>query len=562
MKKNTKRDSLSSIVEKGHTYCPKCGSSDALTKYADGHSHCYSCEDHKSGKKFDLSNFTYEYLPWRGITKSTMERYGVKTKVDTEGKPVSMGFRYPNGSYKIRLLDKKEFFSEGEITKAGLFGRDKFEAGLSKNITITEGELDALSLNQVCHCPVVSVQSSGSAHRDCSHDREWLNSFERIYLAFDNDSAGREALGRVARLFDYNKIYVLKFTKRKDANEYLLAGEDSDLRNIWWNAKKYSPVPIISTFSEFETVLEHAPKWGVPYPFPTLTAMTYGIKTSESVLITAQEGVGKTELMHAIEYQLLKETDDAIGAIFIEEPNARHLRALAGIELHKPVHLPDSGITQDQILEALRNVVKVDDRLLVYAHYGSDDPEVLLDLIRFLVSARGCRYILLDHLSMVVSGLSSEADERRALDYLTTRLEMMVVELDFGLIMVSHVNDEGKTRGSRNASKVANIRIDIARDLLHPDPDQCNTTHITVSKNRFGMKTGPAGKLLFNPETYTYTELPDVKSPSLSPEEEESFNRWKRRITPGGLTKEEASEASENLVKGILPLLADEKEAA
>jgi twinkle protein len=453
-----------------------------------------------------LSEFTYEYLPLRGITRSTLEFYGVKTKINLEGQPVSLGFRYPNGSYKVRLLDKKEFYTEGEITKVGLFGRDKFEAGSGKFITITEGELDALSLFQVIRSPVVSVQSSSSALRDCTVDRDFLQSFDRIYLAFDNDAAGREALRTVAKLFDYNKVFQVKFTKRKDANEYLQAGEDADLLNVWKNARKYLPESIISTLSDFKEILKKEPEWGVPYPFPTLTAMTYGIKTGESVLITAQEGVGKTELMHAIEYQLLKETDDAIGAIFIEEPSAKHLRALASIALQKPVHLPDSGISSDQVIDALQGVVKVDDRLHVYVHFGSDDPEILLDIIRFLVCARGCRYILLDHLSMVVSGISSEKDERRALDYLTTRLETMVVELDFGLIMVSHVNDQGQTRGSRNASKIANIRIDISRNLLHPDMDERNTTNIVVSKNRFGMKTGPAGRVTFDPNTYTYKE--------------------------------------------------------
>jgi len=35
--------------------------------------------------------------------------------------------------------------------------------------------------------------------------------------------------------------------------------------------------------------------------------------------------------MHSIEHQLLTETDDAIGAIFLEEPKRRHLQAIAGL---------------------------------------------------------------------------------------------------------------------------------------------------------------------------------------------------------------------------------------
>lgn len=455
-----------------------------------------------------MNEFTYEYIPLRGISKSVLEFYGTKTKIDNTGCPTSIGFRYPNGSHKIRRLDAKQFYSEGDINKAGLFGRDKFEAGSHKYVTITEGELDAHSYYQVLKSPVVSVQSSSSAVRDCTVDRTWLNGFERIYLAFDNDGPGREACRSVAKLFDYNKVFVVKFTKHKDANDYLVAGEVDDLRNIWWNSKKYLPETIVSAFADFRQILEERPRTGVAYPFPTLTAMTYGIRRGESVLITAQEGVGKTELMHAIEHQLLKETDSAVGAIFLEEPKHRHLQALAGIELRKPVHLPDSGASIPDVYSALEALVKKDERLHIYSHFGSDDPEVLLDTVRFLAAARVCHYILLDHLSMAVSGLGGD-DERRALDYLSTRLEMMVKELDFALILVSHVNDAGQTRGSRYISKIADLRIDAKRDVLHDDPVERNTMYLTVSKNRFGAKTGPAGKLRFDPETFTFKETFD-----------------------------------------------------
>jgi twinkle protein len=218
--------------------------------------------------------------------------------------------------------------------------------------------------------------------------------------------------------------------------------------------------------------------------------------------------------MHAIEFQLLKETKDALGAIFLEEPKRRHLQSIAGLQLQRPVHLPDCGVTASEVSAALREVVGVDERLHIYSHFGSDDPESLLDTIRFLVSARGCRYILLDHITMAVSGLAGE-NERIALDYLSTRLEMMVKELNFALIVVSHVNDNGQTRGSRYIGKIADLRIDAVRDTGNANETERNTTTLSISKNRFCGKTGVACKLLFNPETYSYSEIDnEVWSPS------------------------------------------------
>lgn len=452
--------------------------------------------------------FSYEYLPWRNVDKETMRFYDVKTKVSAEGKPVSIGYKYPNDSFKVRNLGEKAFHSVGDINKAGLFGRNKFPAGSHKYVTITEGELDALSLYQVLRSPVVSVRSSSSAGLDCTLDRSWLNSYDRIYLAFDGDGPGRDATQSVARLFDPNKVYDVRLPggTRKDANDFIRAGESSELRNIWDNARRYQPDNIKSLLSEFKTMVSRTPVWGLPFPWPSLTKATYGIRTKESVLITALEGVGKTEICHAIEHSILKNTDANVGAIYIEEPEERHLKALAGIELKAPVHLPGHAFSGGQVSDALEAVVRKDDRLFLYSHFGSDDPDTILDTIRFLVSARECRYIILDHITMVVSGLKSR-DATQALDYLSTRLQMMLMELDFALILVSHVNDELLTRGSRNISKVGNTWIHLSRDLKSEDPVLLRTTNVSLFKNRYSWKTGPVCQLLFDPETYILSEI-------------------------------------------------------
>lgn len=483
-----------------------CPSSDAYCEYDDGHGYCYSCNHYKPREGSIEDKATYEYLAHRGINKGTFEFYDCKTKIDNDGKPVSIGFKYPNDSYKVRTLPKG-FHTLGDISKAGLFGRNKFAAGSHKWVIITEGELDALSYYQVVRCPTVSVRSSSSAKLDTAIDRSWLNSFERIYLAFDADGPGREAARAVANHFDYNKVYDIRFPggTRKDANDYLRAGEDDELRNLFNNAKKFLPDNIISSLADLKKELIKPVLKGIPYPFPTLTDMTYGLRTKEVVLITAQEGVGKTEVTHTLLHNLLKETNDAVGAIFLEESKSRLLQAVVGIELQKPIHLPDCDCTDAEKERALDQVVRSDDRLHVYSHFGSDDADSILDTIRFLVSARGCRWVIFDLISLAVSGLGGDREEK-ALSYLSGRLALSTQELDYGLIMVSHVNDYGQTRGSRMIGKDCHVRIELDRDLKATDDRLRRTTTVMLSKNRPASRTGPAGKLLFDPLTYTLTE--------------------------------------------------------
>lgn len=453
------------------------------------------------------SYHTLEYLPLRSITKEVMEKFGVKTGVSESGVPVVIRFPYDTG-LKVRRLDKKEFYSEGDMKGAKLFGQSIFSQGCAQAITITEGELDALSAYQMLgpKAPVVSILGASTAHRDCREHYEYLNSFEKIYLCFDSDEPGQRAAREVAKLFDLNKVFHVKLTKHKDANEYLTSGDSEEFRRVWWNARKFVPEGVISSLSEFDAIIDSSEiKAGVPWPFKRIQEMTHGIRTGECVLLTAMEGIGKTEIVRAVEYHLLRTTQARIGVIHLEESKSRTLQGLAGYSLGKAVHLPDSGVSKDEVKDAIHKLVGEDERLHLYSHFGSSDPDVILDTIRFLVSGLGCKYIFLDHITMVVTGLG-EDDERRLLDQISTKLAMMVEELDFALIFVSHVNDEGRTRGSRNISKIADLWVHLDRDQQSGSDIERNTTHLTIRKNRYAAQTGPAGSLFFDLGTFTVAD--------------------------------------------------------
>jgi predicted ATP-dependent serine protease len=70
------------------------------------------------------------------------------------------------------------------------------------------------------------------------------------------------------------------------------------------------------------------------------------------------------------------------------------------------------------------------------------------------------------------------------------------------LLLVSHVNDEGKTRGSRNISKIADCWIHLHRNQQAETEEQRNTTYLEFRKNRFGARTGPADQVYFDISTF------------------------------------------------------------
>ncbi len=437
-----------------------------------------------------------------------MEKYNVLTKVAPNGEPIEIGFKYGE-YYSIRSYLSHSFIAKGDTSTSALFGESCFNAGSAKEITICEGATDALSAYEILGSkhPIVAVRSSSSARKECEKSLDYLNSFDKIYLCFDNDNPGQSATKSVATLFDPAKIFIVQITTWNDVNDFLQHGEASEFYKIWHNAKQFTPTGILSSYNDIEQILKEKPVPSIAsYPFPTWQEMTYGIREGECVLLTALEGVGKTEILRAIEYHILQTTDLNLGIIHLEEDKLRSIKGFAGYQLQTAAHLPTSNLTTEQILQAYKTATKnQDERLHIYSHFGSDDPDIILDTVRRLVTIHRCKVVCLDHISMVVSGLDTD-DERKALDYISTRLAMMAQQLEFCLIFISHVNDEGLTRGSRNIGKIAHTRIHLERDLLSSDPATRNTTKTTFYKNRFGSITGPSGNLYFDLPSFTVKE--------------------------------------------------------
>lgn len=459
------------------------------------------------------SNATFRFHPHRGISQRTFEFYNVLTEftINDEGKevPTRTGFIYPNDAIKFRSYEKKEFYSKGPMSEAGCFGVDKFDPGSKDSITITEGEYDALATYEIARgsTAAISVRSASSALRDCTRDYEFINSFQRIILAFDNDEPGQQASRQVASLFDFSKVYHVKLNRHKDANAYLEAGEVEEFYRAWSNAKRYAPDNIISTFQEFAESLVHTDKGLLAtYPFETLNSRLYGLFAGDVVVFKGLEGIGKTEIFRAMEYHLLSTTDLNIGILHLEEDNGITLKALAGYHMNVPTTLPDSGVSNSEVLAAIRDLVKGrEDRIHIHSSWDIEDENGIIDNIRFLATAAGCKIIFLDHISWLATGQTDD-DERKKLDRISQKLKLLAKELEICIVLISHVNDNGQTRGSRNITKNANTVIHLSRNVTSMDETERLSTHLMVEKARLGGHTGPAGTLLFDRQSYTLKE--------------------------------------------------------
>lgn len=512
--------------------CPCGTSSDAYAIDHEGRGFCFSCSEpqekieRRLGIKGDRLtakpkeeeidddvDVEYIYEAHRGLSKKTIEFYDIPIAV-VNGEKFSYVFTHANDAVKTKRLNPKsrsdQYKWTGEANKAGLYGKDKFPAGSKKSIVITEGNHDAPSVYEASGGQVaaVSVGSASTAMRDIEFERDYVNSFEKIIICFDNDDAGKAATKKVmaSGLFDFNKMYFMPL-ERKDANDYAQQNDLAGLSKALKAIRKYTPDNIISTFSEIEAALEESKEDCIgEYPTDRLNEMTYGLFRGQVIVVKGMEGIGKTEIFRMMENHLLKTTDCKLGVIHMEEDKATTIKGFATYELGVPCNLPDSGVSQKEVFEAYKRAVGEDEsRVYLYTMFGGDDPDDILDSIRFLVTSGGVDVVFLDHITMLVTGVE-EGDERRKLDYLSTKLKKMCKELNFCLVMITHVNDDGQTRGSRNISKIADIMIDLYRDKLSEDEYERSCLKLTIEKNRKSGRTGDAGTLYFNTDTFKLEE--------------------------------------------------------
>jgi len=288
------------MENKTHQPCPDCGSSDALAYY-DWGTKCFSCDEakpYKNGNQMQHTpapkkivnmnqqpkNFIVSDIPDRKITVETCKRYGVSVVKDGNMVTEHMYKYYDKDSNhigtKFRRTSDKQFWSEGNLSEAGLFGQNIFgQAG--KFITVCEGELDAMSAYQLLGSkwPVVSIKNGAqSALKNCRQALDYLNKFDTIVLCFDNDQQGKDAQQAVAKLFEPNKCKIMNL-ELKDANEYLKVGQREKFVQTWWNAQTYTPAGIINLADLGRSLYEETHNQTCPYPWSKLNEKTYGMRT-------------------------------------------------------------------------------------------------------------------------------------------------------------------------------------------------------------------------------------------------------------------------------------------
>ena len=538
----------STFVE--HKPCPACRNTggdkagDNLSVYSDGHGYCNACSHYEKG----TSTGTYQQeerptmkttITPRGTSGSAIKdrrisgkitsKFGVTVSFNKEGKIDKHYYPYFDSKdtnnligYKERTVKTKEFQIIGTNKGSGLFGQEANRSG-GKYLTICEGEIDALSVSEMFDgkWQVVSLKNgANSASRDVKDNLEYIESFDNVVLCFDQDPAGFEAVKAVQDIISVGKLKVCKLPM-KDANEMLVNGKIKEFTNAWWSAESYTPAGIIKGQDTWEHLLKDENLVNLDYPWGGLNTLTYGFRAKELVTITSGSGMGKTSVVKELEAYILNTTDDNLAIIHLEESIERSVKGLMSIEANSPIHIPQyERELSPEDKKALWQKSVGDKNVFFYDHFGSMSEDSLMNVIRTYAKSFDCKWIVLDHLSIVVSDQDGSLDERKTIDAIMTKLRKIVQETGVGLFLISHLkrpvgkaHEDGgqislaELRGSSSIAQLSDIVLGLERNQQAEDPIIRNQTTVRVLKNRFSGLTGKACRLQYNGETGRLTEV-------------------------------------------------------
>jgi replicative DNA helicase len=302
-------------------------------------------------------------------------------------------------------------------------------------------------------------------------------------------------------------------SKHKDANDFLTNGDGKELMWAAMKPQKYSPDNFFISDQDVEyAILNENPYSYTPTGHSGLDSKIRGVVKGGLTFIKAPRGTGKTEVIRYFEAGLLRTKETKIALLHMEEMKSTTYRAMATYHLGCNVRTNDdalaNGISIEEVIRASQIAADTENnRTIVFEMRSHDDPLKLLDHTRTAATVFGADFIFVDHVQRLAYLSNTGVDGATStLTTLGSRMAQLAKELDIGVVFISQVNDDGRTKYAASLEEEAIICIKIDRNVESEDEIIQNTTNFVVDKNRPFAKLGNAGSVYYDPETTILTE--------------------------------------------------------
>ena len=455
----------------------------------------------------------YEYLAKRGISKAVVDYAGLSC--DGKGN-IEFPFIDSNDVLKTVKLRPARKVEKGMGAKCWVQKDTDHESVLflqhlanpSEPLLITEGAIDCLAAIESGYKNSVSIPFGCADMSWIDAQWDFLEQFDTIVVAGDNDAAGRKFNKAViARLGQWRCRAVQYPTSFKKSDGTEVAVSDTNEVMYWYGKEKVldcileainAPIPTVVDFSNVKD-----------YNLDEVDGVTFGIKELDRVLMRSYAGSlttifskaasGKTSLMG----QLTAETMSDGKSVFMYSQELSNqlqsnwlLYSLAGrrninsfISKEGTPYYRVTPSARKEILDYYKN------QLYLYKDGESIDIDDILKTAEICVRRYGCALVILDNLTCI-SCKGCESDLMRQTE-IVRKCVRFALTYNVAVFLVAHSRKTHESLGMDDASGSMNI-ANLSCRMLGMERNTDGGVAIKIIKDRYLGKNGTTVNLSFD----------------------------------------------------------------
>lgn len=455
----------------------------------------------------------YEYLAKRGISKAVVDYAGLSC--DGKGN-IEFPFIDSNDVLKTVKLRPARKVEKGTGAKCWVQKDTDHESVLflqhlanpSEPLLITEGAIDCLAAIESGYKNSVSIPFGCADMSWIDAQWDFLEQFDTIVVAGDNDAAGRKFNKAViARLGQWRCRAVQYPTSFKKSDGTEVAVSDTNEVMYWYGKEKVldcileainAPIPTVVDFSNVKD-----------YNLDEVDGVTFGIKELDKVLMRSYAGSlttifskaasGKTSLMG----QLTAETMSDGKSVFMYSQELSNqlqsnwlLYSLAGrrninsfISKEGTPYYRVTPSARKEILDYYKN------QLYLYKDGESIDIDDILKTAEICVRRYGCALVILDNLTCI-SCKGCESDLMRQTE-IVRKCVRFALTYNVAVFLVAHSRKTHESLGMDDASGSMNI-ANLSCRMLGMERNTDGGVAIKIIKDRYLGKNGTTVNLSFD----------------------------------------------------------------
>jgi twinkle protein len=500
---------------------------------------CHHCQEFKGGvgssenlkganmthlKISDLDELSDKVISWfgtRGIDETTLKLEGIKTclkwlpQTQKEVNTIAFPFIKNNMRVNTKYRDGLKNMTQDKGGEKCFYRYDKIVD--AKEIYITEGEMDALTLIQAGYDTGVTSVPDGAPNPTANtletkfsyfneESQKIFEQAEKVYLVTDNDTNGQFLEKELARRIGKEKCFRVTYPEGcKDINEVLLAYDEYVVREIIEAAEPY-PITGIHKFSEYKQDIlnyyDHGHDMGISTGWKNMDDYFKLMKGHLNIL-SGIPNSGKSEWLDALMVNTI-DNNCWKWAVYSPEnmPAEMHFQKLVEKSCGQSMTFEKNRLSREKVDSEIDRLSKFID--LVIPEEDEMSLEDILAKIKSSVFRTGINAFIIDPWNEIDHNIKSGQSETDYVSLALAKIRRFARQHDLSAWIVAHPaklykDSKGEypvpslydISGSANWRNKADNGLIVWRDFMG---DQKTVVH--VQKIRF-KNTGKLGEVAF-----------------------------------------------------------------